>query len=220
MATIAKTVLLLWVGAALCYIFLILPPAQGFASPELARVVTLHLPNAYVAVIAAMGAGWWGLRYLIGGRKKIDDARSMIFASLAALFCFLTTITGSVFANVQWGAYWNWDPRETSVFVLLLVYAAYFLLRAGIEDEEKRASVGAVYILFASIMTPLLGYLIPAYLAKNSLHPKNATFDASYRMAIYLGMTVGLLGMLGWLQNIAVRYERARLALVAAFEDE
>ncbi len=218
MATFAKTLLLFWIGAALCYIFLVLPPAQGFASPELARVVTLHLPNAYVAVIAAMCAGWWGFRYLTAGRKKLDDAKSVIFAALAALFCFLTTATGSIFAHVQWGAYWNWDPRETSVFVLLLVYAAYFLLRAGIEDEEKRASVSAVYVLFATVMTPLLGYFIPKYLM--SLHPTNVKFDAPYRMAIYLGMSVGLLGMLGWLQNIAVRYERARLALHAAFEEE
>src|SRR5438309_775506 len=148
MATFAKALLGIWTAAALAFIFLKLPAAQGFANPELARVVALHLPNAYVAVIAAFTAGAYGWRYLARGRHRMDDAKSAAAASVAALFCLLTTVTGSVFAHVQWGSYWNWDPRETSVFLLLLVYAAYFVLRASVEDPEKRATVAAVYVLF------------------------------------------------------------------------
>jgi len=216
MANAAKYLLGVWLALMLAYTFLVLPAAQGFPSPELARVVALHLPNAYVAVIAAFTAGAYGWRYLSKGRHLLDDAKSATAAALAALFCLITTVTGSVFASVQWGSYWNWDPRETSVSLLLLVYVAYFVLRAGIEDPEKRATVASVYILFASVMTPLLGYVIPKYMV--SLHPKNAQFDAPYRIAIY-GTALGLLGVMIWLQNIAVRYQRLRLAVESAEED-
>jgi heme exporter protein C len=217
MANAAKYLVGIWLVLMLAYVFLVLPPAQGFASPELARIVALHLPNAYVAVIAAFTAGAYGWRYLSRGRHPLDDARSATAAALAALFCLLTTVTGSVFAHVQWGSYWNWDPRETSVFLLLLVYLAYFVLRAGIEDPEKRATVSSVYILFASLMTPMLGYVIPKFLL--SLHPTNVKFDAPYRVAIY-GTALGLLGVMIWVQNITVRYQRLRFAVELAAEED
>jgi heme exporter protein C len=208
-STVAKIILFLWLCAGLGYTFLGLKPAFGFQNPGLARIVALHLPNAYVAVIAAFMAGWFGIRYLVKGRQPIDDVKSSVSAALAALFCLITTVTGSVFAQVQWGTYWNWDPRETSVFLLLLIYAAYFVLRAGIEDPEKRGTISAVYVIFATVMTPLLGYIIPKYLP--SLHPTNAKFDPEYRMAIYFAVLPGLLWLMIRMYNLAVRIESLRL---------
>jgi heme exporter protein C len=195
--------------------FLYLPPAQKFPSPDLARIVGLHLPNAMAAVIAALTAGVYAWRYLAKGRNPLDDARSKVAAALAAIFCLLTTVTGMVFAQYQWGAPWNWDPKQTSIFILLLIYAAYFVLRAGVDDPEKRASVAAVYMIFAAVMTPMLGYVIPKYLP--SLHPTNATFTPEYHTVIWT-MSACLVGVYAWLQNIAVRYERVRLLLEAEEE--
>lgn len=208
-SVLSNCILFLWVAAGLGYVFLVLPPAYGFRVPELARMVALHLPNAFVAVIAAFMAGWFGVRYLTKGRQPIDDLRSSVSASLAALFCLLTTVTGSVFAQVQWGSYWNWDPKQISIFLLLLIYGAYFVLRAGIEDPEKRASVSAVYMLFATIMTPLLGYILPKFMP--SLHPKDAQFDPSYRMAIYGGILPGFIWLMARMYRVAVRLEAVRL---------
>jgi heme exporter protein C len=200
----------LWMVAGLAYVFLKLPAAKFFADPELARIVALHLPCAYVAVTASWMSAWHGWKYL-QKRELIDDARSASGAGLALLFCALTTATGSIFAYVQWGSFWNWDPRETSVFLLMLIYCAYFVLRSSIEDIEKRGAICAVFGLFVAVMTPLLGYVIPKYLM--SLHPTNTKFDSSYRTAIYMGILPPLLGMMFWIQNIALRLDRARLAL-------
>ncbi len=209
-STIANCILFLWVCAGLSYVFLKLPAAFGFQVPALARMVALHLPNAYLAVIAAFMAGWFGFRYLTKGRQPIDDVKSAAAASLAALFCLITTVTGSLFAQVQWGTFWNWDPKETSVFLLLLIYGAYFVLRAGVEDPDKRATVAAVYVLFAMVMTPLLGYILPKYM-QQGLHPKNAQFDIPYRLAIYVGMLPGLLWLMIRMYRLAVRIGAVRL---------
>ncbi len=206
---LANFILFLWLTAGLGYVFLVLPPGENFQVPELARIVALHLPNAYVAVIAAFIAGWFGVRYLTKGRQPIDDIKSSAAAGLAALFCLITTVTGSLFAQVQWGSFWNWDPRETSVFLLLLIYAAYFVLRSGIEDPDKRATAAAVYVVFATVMTPLLGYVVPKYMP--SLHPTNTQFDPSYRMAIYVGILPGLLYFMVRIYRLTVRFESVRL---------
>lgn len=209
MATFAK--ILLGIATAVCtaLAFVYLKPAEGFPRPELARIVALHLPNAMAAIVAAVVAATFGWKYLAQGRNPIDDAKSKTAAVLAALFCGLTTVTGMVFAQYQWGAPWNWDPKQTCTFLLLLIYAAYFVLRSGIEDPEKRATVAAAYILFAGVMTPMLGYIIPKYLP--SLHPTNTKFDREYWTAI-LGMAACLTGVFVWLQDIGVRYERVKLA--------
>lgn len=209
-SVLTNCILFLWMAAGLGYVFLVLPPAFGFQVPELARMVALHLPNAFVAVIAAFMAGWFGIRYLTKGRQPIDDVRSSVAAGLAALFCLLTTITGSLFAQVQWGSFWNWDPKQINIFLLLLIYGAYFVLRAGIEDPEKRASVSAVYVVFATVMTPLLGYIVPKYM-QHGLHPKDAQFDPSYRMAIYYGILPGLIWLMARMYRLAVRVEAVRL---------
>jgi heme exporter protein C len=209
MTQLSKIGIGVWMAAGLCWVFLKLPAAQGFQNPELARMVALHLPNAYVAVIAAFIAGWHAVVFL-RTRALLSDAKSASAAALAALFCLLTTATGSFFAKVQWGSYWNWDPREMSVFLLLLIYAAYFVLRASIEDEGKRGAISAVYMLFATLMTPMLGYFIPRAIPE-SLHPKMASFDVSYRIAIYVAMLPPLLGLMLWLHDLNIRIEKRRL---------
>ena len=212
MATFAKYLLGIVTAAVTWMAFFYLRPAEGFQSPELARIIAFHLPNAFAAIIASFMAGAYGWRFLTKGRNPLDDAKSFTAASLATLFCLLTTVTGMVFAQYQWGAPWNWDPKQTCIFILMLIFAAYFVLRSGIEDPEKRGTVAAVYVLFAAVMTPMLGYVIPKYMA--SLHPKNAQFDHEYWTVIGL-MSLCLTGLMAWMQNIAVRYQRVRLTLDA-----
>ena len=217
MATAGKIFLGLWIAACIAATFLYLPPAQGFRAEELARILAFHLPNAMVVIVAAVAAGVHAFRYLTRGRNPLDDIKSKNAAALAAVFCILTTVTGMVFAKVQWGEPWNWDPKQTCIFLLLLIYAAYFVLRAGIENLDKRGAVGAVYILFAAVMTPLLGYVVPKYLP--SLHPTNTKMDASYHLVIW-SATAGFLGLYAWIHNLSVRADWANYRLASAEDEE
>lgn len=45
------------------------------------------------------------------------------------LFLTLGIISGAVWANVTWGSYWNWDPKETWSLITWFVYAIYLHLR-------------------------------------------------------------------------------------------
>jgi heme exporter protein C len=187
--------------------FLSLPAVAGFQEPEMARMLAFHLPNAITAIWAAVAGAVYAWRYL-QKRDALDDARSATSAALATLFCVLTTVTGMVFAQVQWGAPWSWDPKQTGMFFLLLLYAAYFVLRGSLTDPEKRGSVCAVYMIFAAVMTPMLGYVIPKYLP--SLHPINAKLDPMYHTVIWT-LSACLIGLYSWIHNLSVRTARVQL---------
>ena len=81
----------------------------------------------------------------------------------------LATVSGAVFSKLTWGAYWNWDPRQTTIFVLLLIYGAYLTLRGAMPAGRKRAKAAAVYALFSFLTVPFLVFIIPRLYF--SLHP-------------------------------------------------
>ena len=48
-------------------------------------------------------------------------SRLMLLPSL--FFLSLGIFLGAVWANISWGSYWSWDPKETWALITLLVYA-------------------------------------------------------------------------------------------------
>lgn len=53
------------------------------------------------------------------------------YKTIAIGFPLLTIgiITGAFWANVAWGTYWSWDPKETWSLIVWLIYAAYLHAR-------------------------------------------------------------------------------------------
>jgi heme exporter protein C len=186
---------------------------------ERAKIIFFHVPMAWMTVIAFLVSMWYGIRYL---RKKEmdDDFRSAMSAGLGLLFCILGTTTGSLWAKFNWGSFWNWDPRETSIFVLLLVYGAYFALRSAIEIEEKKATLSAVYSIIAAATVPFFIFIMPRIMP--GLHPGSSNdsnagpvmssggMDAGMRVVLY-SMLVGYGVLYGWLMNIQMRIHRIKL---------
>ena len=152
--------------ASLGAVFFIVPPAEGLGN--YVRIAFFHIPTAWVAVVAFIGAAYWGARYL-KTRELRYDAKSARSAILGLIFTLMATVSGAVFSKLTWGAYWNWDPRQTTIFVLLLIYAAYVTLRMTMRDERARASSSAVYALFSFIAVPFLVFIRPRMFF--SLHP-------------------------------------------------
>jgi len=142
------------------------PLAKGLG--QYTRVLYFHVPVAWVTVVAFLVAAWYSFLYL---RRR--DIRYDLYAEaanqLGILFCVLATVTGAFWAKASWGAYWNWDPRQTSIFILLLIYAAYFALRSAVEQDDIRARLSAVYSLLAFVTVPFFIFIVPRLY--ESLHP-------------------------------------------------
>lgn len=201
---IGKFGLLLLVCAATAGGFLWLPPVTTFVSPELARIAVFHIPCSIVGSVATAVGVWFALRYL-RFRDLRDDIKSSVSLSLALLLWCLTTVTGAIFAQAEWGAYWSWDIKQISIVMLLLIYVAYFALRAAVDDARKRAAVSAAYTLFALVAVPFLTLILPNS-TPNTLHPKNTVFSAEYWI-ILSAFSVGLTLIYIWAYRLHVALE-------------
>jgi heme exporter protein C len=170
-----------------------------------------HVPTAWLAAVAFVLSMIYGIKYLRNKRVD-DDVKSASAAGLGLLFCLLATVTGAIWAKFSWGTYWNWDPRQTSIFVLLLIYGAYFALRSAVDIEEKRAALSAVYSIIGAVTMPFFMFIMPRILA--SLHPEpilnvqgkvqmNATM-----LVVFLSSLAGFTGLFFWMWNLHIRTTR------------
>jgi len=150
------------------------PLIQGLG--ELGRNMLFHVPMSFVAFIAFLFATIYSIIYL--RKKKMEyDYRARAASAIGLLFTILATITGSIWARFSWGTFWNWDPRESSILILLLIYIAYFLLRSLLEEsEEKKARLAAVYNIIAFVTVPFLMFVLPRI--TQSLHPGSSGTEA------------------------------------------
>lgn len=94
-------------------------------SPLLSIHVSLMmLSYAILAVIAMNSIA--GL--CLAGKKtaavclRLADI-SMFLLYFGVFFLAAGIITGSVWANISWGSYWSWDPKETWALITLLIYS-------------------------------------------------------------------------------------------------
>ena len=226
---IGKIGLVVWLTAVIIAGFampMVPAPAQWYELPiipaleEKARIIFFHVPMSWTTLVAFFASMAYGIMYL--KTKKLDyDLRSVSAAGLGTMFCILATVTGSIWAKFNWGSFWNWDPRETSIFVLLLIYGAYFALRSAIDVEEKRATLSAVYAIIAGVTAPFFIFVMPRIMT--GLHPGakgddgGSTPVAQLHMppnmrVVFFASIIGFTILYFWMFNIKIRTARLEAA--------
>src|SRR5215472_5855455 len=158
--TLLAWLLWLWNALAILGAFFYAPLAAGFIGQS-SRILFFHVPMAWTAFLAFYVAGFFSLRYLFGARAARHDRAAAAAIELGLVFGVLATVTGAVWARIMWGAYWNWDPRQTSIVLALVFYGAYLALRDAVEDGEKRARLAAAYAVLGLVVTPFLFFIVP-----------------------------------------------------------
>jgi len=194
------------IAAVIVAAFLYVPPARGFADKESARIIIFHVPCAMIATLAYAISTIYAIAYLIRGNTA-SDMKSAASASLGFLFTALATVTGMIFAKMEWGMAWNWDPREVSILMLMIVYAAYFALRGSILNSAARAKISSVYNIMAGLLMPFFIFVLPRLVP--GLHPSNTLTSRSglspeYRIALG-GAMLGYMMLYIWILRLSVR---------------
>ncbi|GAP07614.1 ABC-type transport system related with cytochrome c biogenesis, permease component [Anaerolinea thermolimosa] len=154
------------------------------------KVFYFHVAAGWVGMLGFLAAVVAGVAYLVS-RKPVWDLVGLGAIEIGLTFMLINIITGSIWARPIWNTWWTWDPRLTTATIMELLYAAYLMLRQGIEDPERRARFGAVYAIIGFISVPLTFFSIRIY---RTIHPVvigggDPTVSGSFSMTPAMGAT-------------------------------
>lgn len=156
-------VVMVLVAAALVFFYAPMEAIMGMVQ----KVFYFHVSAAWIGMLSFLVAAVAGIIYLRTQNRRWDIV-GLSSVEIGLVFTFIAIVTGSIWARPVWNTWWTWDPRLTTVTIMELLYAAYLMLRAGIEDPGRRARFGAVYAIVGFLSVPLTFFSARLY---RTIHP-------------------------------------------------
>ncbi len=126
------------------------PLMPVLASPWLSIHVTLVMTSYALFAITLVNSGI-ALWAKDTGERMMLLNRALLYPALYLLG--LGIITGAVWANVSWGRYWAWDPKETWALVTFIVYAAPMHRSLPLLGRPRRYHIYTVTAFLTVLMT-------------------------------------------------------------------
>jgi ABC-type transport system involved in cytochrome c biogenesis permease subunit len=116
----------------------------------------------------------------------------------AMLFSFVGTVLGGIWADVSWGRFWGWDPKENGALLIVIWNALILHARWGGMVKERGiailALVGNMITMWSWFGTNQLGIGLHAYGFNNAL----VTLCTVFWMSQLLLIGVALLPFPNW----------------------
>ena len=200
------------------FLFLIASQAIAFAiSPpdrdmgDLQKIMYVHVPSAWMTMLAPLAVLVFGIRYL-WKRREEDDLLAAAVAEVAATFAGLTLVLGMLWARPTWGVWWTWDARLTSTLVLFLILAGYLSVRALIDDREQRAQWSAAVGVLGAINVPIVYMSVRWWRTIHQIQSSPSTVDPAYVLGLRLNAFAFLFVMIWFIRR---RYEAALMERAA-----
>jgi heme exporter protein C len=179
---------------------------------EVQRIMYVHVPTAWTAMLVLSWAFCCAIAWLFSGKWQWDH-RLEAAIEMSVVLCFLLSVQGAIWAKPTWGVWWDWDPRLTTVAILLMAFLGIAALRRFVEEPVRRATWSAVATVIGFIDVPIVYYSVKWW---NSLHQQQSTaagISREFRIPLLLNFSALLLFMVG------VLIIRARVAAVHAEEE-
>ena len=146
--------------------------AMGFMAPEdyqqgtTVRIMYIHVPFAWISMMCYMVMAVAALGTLVW-KHPLADVALKAAAPIGATFTALALITGSIWGKPMWGAWWVWDGRLTSVFILFLMYLGLIALTRALDDPARSARAAAILTLVGVVNIPIIKFSVDWW---NTLH--------------------------------------------------
>jgi heme exporter protein C len=188
----------------------IAPPEHYMGETQ--RIMYVHVPTAWCAMLVLTFAFGAAISYLMTGNWKWDH-RLEAAIEMSVVLCFLLSVQGAIWAKPTWGVWWDWDPRLTTVAILLCAFLGISALRHFVDEPRRRATWSAVATIIGYVDVPIVYFSVKWW---NSLHQQQSTAKSISREFLIPLMT-NFAGLL--LVVIAVIALRARIAALVLREE-
>jgi ABC-type transport system involved in cytochrome c biogenesis permease subunit len=122
--------------------------AAGNLNPILhSPYFSVHILTAFAGYGVLVAGTAWAIGQLVDARVGAHRHAAKTLAGIAVLTLGAGILLGAFWADVSWGSYWNWDPKESWALFTWAVLAAYLHVR----DRQRRwldlAGFGLAFLL-------------------------------------------------------------------------
>lgn len=143
------------------------PPGSLVPALQQSALLSAHVASAVVAYGTLTIGFVAAVLYLIKNKypsswlPDLDVLDNITYRSVIIGFPFLTLviILGALWADIAWGRYWGWDPKETASLVTWLIYAAYMHTRFVKRWKGVQSSILLIIGFLAIVFTFFGNYI-------------------------------------------------------------
>jgi cytochrome c-type biogenesis protein CcsB len=136
-------------------------PGSLVPALQQSALLSAHVASAVVAYGTLTIGFAAAVLYIIQSRRKspwlpsLEVLDSISSRSVMISFPFLTLliVLGALWADIAWGKYWSWDPKETASLVTWLIYAAYLHIRIMRGWRGSRTALVLIIGFIAVLLT-------------------------------------------------------------------
>jgi heme exporter protein C len=204
LATVAIFAYAAWVGLVWA------PPDREMGDVQ--RIMYAHVPMVQMMLLSGTINFVCCVLYLFRASWK-TDALAEASAETALVFGAIGTTLGAIWGRPTWGVYWAWDPRLTTVAILLVAYAGYMALRRFVDDPERRAVWSAVTGIIIAVDVPIIYFSVKWWKSLHQVQSNPRTVDPQMVHALRWNIAAFFLLLIVFL---VVRY---RIALAARMRE-
>lgn len=178
---------------------------------HLQKIMYVHVPAAWNMMIAYFVVAVASLRYLWKGEENADLLAAAA-AETGALFTGLLLILGMIWAKPTWGIWWTWDARLTSSAVLFFMYVGYLILRAFVDDPDRRAQWSAAVGLLGALNVPIVYMSVRWWRTLHQVQSSPRTLDPNYTIGLRINAIAVMLVLICFIRH---RYQTAQIERAA-----
>ncbi len=202
-------------GLAGLYIGFAIAPTD-FQQGDAYRIIFIHVPAAWMSMLIYLVMAFWAAwGWMLNARMASMVARAL--APTGALFTVIALWTGALWGKPTWGAWWVWDARLTSEFILLLMYGGYIALTEAIDDPKRAANAGALLALVGAVNVPIIYFSVRWW---NTLHQGSSiSMTSAPKMVATMLTAMLLMTLCFWAYSFAVVFTRARAIVLEQESD-
>jgi heme exporter protein C len=200
--------------AAIYLAFGFAPTADVLSGGDVQRIFYFHVGIAWIAGFALFVTFVFSILYLARGEQRKHDIIAAASAEIGVVFGVMVLLSGMLWARPVWNTWWTWDPRLTTTTITEFLYVAYLMLRAALDDPQRRARFSAVYGIIGFASVPITYFSTKWF---NTIHPD--LFDGKSLSPLTANMRPAMFVSLAAFTLIYVLMLRAR-ARVETSADE
>jgi len=186
------------------------PPDREMGDVQ--RIMYAHVPMVQMMLLSGTINFVCCVLYLFRASWK-TDALAEASAETALVFGAIGTTLGAIWGRPTWGVYWAWDPRLTTVAILLVAYAGYMALRRFVDDPERRAVWSAVTGIIIAVDVPIIYFSVKWWKSLHQVQSNPRTVDPQMVYALRWNILAFFLVLIVFL---VARY---RIALAARMRE-